>query len=165
MRTVMRTPDGVVAVSVKAQPNGRVLATIQREGVEPVTYDLQVEAGPDDGTTLRFSDGRRVTTWVGGDHVAMSGWSGAVPLATRKRRGGGTDEDAGLAAPMPGTVLQVRVEEGQEVQAGDVLVVIEAMKMEHSITATKDATVTRVYFAEGDRVGPGDALVELGQRG
>ena len=65
---------------------------------------------------------------------------------------------------MPGTVLQVRVEPGQEVSAGDVLVVIEAMKMEHAITAPKDGVVLKVGFAVGDRVGPGDALAELGPK-
>ena len=51
--------------------------------------------------------------------------------------------------------------EGQEVADGDTLMVVEAMKMEHKITATGDHTVKTVRFAVGDRVDTGDLLVEL----
>jgi biotin carboxyl carrier protein len=62
---------------------------------------------------------------------------------------------------LPGTVIAVRVEPGQTVSDGDVLVVVEAMKMEHSITAHADATVLAIPFGVGDRVDSGDLLVEL----
>ena len=164
MRTTIRTTAGIATVDIKHHADGRVTATVDGEDRESTTYDLRVEAGPDGSTTLRFDDGRRVTSWVGGDHVAMYGWSGQLPLVERSRRGANNDADSGLTAPMPGTVLQVRVEPGQEVSAGDVLVVIEAMKMEHAITAPKDGVVLKVGFAVGDRVGPGDALAELGPK-
>ena len=164
MRTSIRTSAGVVTVDIKTQADGRVIATVQGEERETKTYELVVEDGPDGSTNLRFEDGRRVTSWVGGDHVAVYGWSGQLPLVERSRRGANNDADAGLTAPMPGTVLQVRVEPGQEVAAGDVLVVTEAMKMEHAITAPKDGVVIKVGYAVGDRVGPGDALAEIGPK-
>ncbi|MBT9556400.1 MAG: acetyl-CoA carboxylase biotin carboxyl carrier protein subunit [Myxococcales bacterium] len=62
---------------------------------------------------------------------------------------------------MPGTVLDVRVKSGDAVTKGQVLVVIEAMKMEHAVKAPTDGTVRTVHFRTGDRCGPGDVLVDL----
>jgi biotin carboxyl carrier protein len=55
----------------------------------------------------------------------------------------------------------VKVTEGQSVAAGEVLMVIEAMKMEHAITAPHAGTVQALHFAPGDRVSEGSALLEL----
>ncbi|MFL5964209.1 MAG: acetyl/propionyl/methylcrotonyl-CoA carboxylase subunit alpha [Gaiellaceae bacterium] len=66
-----------------------------------------------------------------------------------------------ITAPMPGTVIKVNVHEGSNVQAGDPLVVLEAMKMETPLIAPFDATVKAVHVREGDRVASGALLVEL----
>ncbi|MCY1354751.1 Acetyl-/propionyl-coenzyme A carboxylase alpha chain [compost metagenome] len=67
----------------------------------------------------------------------------------------------GLTAPMNGSIVRVLVEAGQQVEAGAALVVLEAMKMEHSIRAPHAGTVKALYCAEGDMVSEGAALVEL----
>jgi 3-methylcrotonyl-CoA carboxylase alpha subunit len=67
----------------------------------------------------------------------------------------------GVAAPMPGQVIAVNVAAGDTVKRGDVLVVVEAMKMEHSVIAPQAGTVKRVLFAAGDRVEEGVELVEF----
>ena len=64
-------------------------------------------------------------------------------------------------APMPGKVLEVLVAEGDVVEAGAPLMVLEAMKMEHRIVASGDGTVVSVNFAAGDQVAQGAVLLEL----
>ena len=68
----------------------------------------------------------------------------------------------GLSAPMPGTILEVMVKEGQRVREGQPLMTMEAMKMEHRILAPKSGEVTSINFNQGDRVDMGATLVELG---
>ncbi len=113
-------------------------------------------------------DGRRVLVWtavttqgtVTTRHVAVDGRTTLFTEASKARRAGASDE-TDLTAPMPGTVLDVRVAPGDAVAKGAVLVVIEAMKMEHSVAAPRDAVVKAVHVARGDRTTPGQALVDL----
>ncbi|NQD94051.1 biotin/lipoyl-binding protein, partial [Pseudomonas sp. CrR25] len=67
----------------------------------------------------------------------------------------------GLTAPMNGSIVRVLVEAGQQVEAGTALVVLEAMKMEHSIRAPHAGTVKALYCGEGEMVSDGAVLVEL----
>ena len=71
------------------------------------------------------------------------------------------DSDGGMTAPMPGKILEVKVADGQTVEAGELLLVMEAMKMEHRIVAPTDGVVTKVNFSMGDQVQQGDVLVEM----
>ena len=66
-----------------------------------------------------------------------------------------------VASPLPGTVLQVKVSAGEAVKAGQLLLIIEAMKMENEILAPRDGTVAQVVSAKGATVNTGDALVVL----
>jgi biotin carboxyl carrier protein len=82
---------------------------------------------------------------------------------------GGLDEATGaavqdadlLSPPMSATVVRVAVAEGDAVEAGALLVALEAMKMELPIRAPRDGTITAIHCAEGDLVQPGQALVEM----
>ncbi|OKH87024.1 acetyl/propionyl/methylcrotonyl-CoA carboxylase subunit alpha [Thalassospira sp. TSL5-1] len=76
--------------------------------------------------------------------------------ATGNAAGGGN-----LNAPMPGKIIAVMAKSGDAVQAGDKLVIMEAMKMEHTIFAPVSGTVRDVYFAVGDQVGDGDELIAI----
>ena len=66
-----------------------------------------------------------------------------------------------VKAPMPGVVLKVQVQQGQAVKAGQVLVILEAMKMENEIVAPKDGTVAQIVAAKGASMESGAPLVIL----
>lgn len=66
-----------------------------------------------------------------------------------------------IVAPMPGTINAVKVTSGQQVKKGDVLVILEAMKMENEIYADKDGKVGQVFVQKGASVQTGTALVEI----
>ena len=80
------------------------------------------------------------------------------PLARAAGAGAGA---ALIEAPMPGLVRQVLAVPGQAVAAGDTLAVLEAMKMEHALLASRDGTVAEVLVAEGAQVEAGAALIRL----
>lgn len=66
-----------------------------------------------------------------------------------------------LTAPMPGKIIALNVGAGDSVKQGDVLLVMEAMKMEHSIQAPADGIVAELFFAVGDQVAEGAELVTM----
>lgn len=66
-----------------------------------------------------------------------------------------------VASPLPGTVLQVKVSAGEAVKAGQLLLIIEAMKMENEVLAPRDGTVAQIVAAKGATVNTGDALIVL----
>jgi len=75
-----------------------------------------------------------------------------------------TDDDLALSAPMPATVVAVKVAPGQAVEAGDVLITLEAMKMELPIKAPRAGMVKSIACREGDLVQPGVPLLEFERR-
>jgi 3-methylcrotonyl-CoA carboxylase alpha subunit len=77
------------------------------------------------------------------------------------------DEEAGgsLVAPMPGNIVAVLVSDGQSVQKHQPLLVLEAMKMEHTIVAPAAGVVERVLFAKGDQVKEGEQLLRFDKEG
>ncbi len=77
----------------------------------------------------------------------------------------GVDSGGGLIAPMPGAVLTTEVSAGDSVTKGDLLVILEAMKMEHRIVAPRDGTVEQMHVAIGDQVDNAQLLVTLTEEG
>jgi biotin carboxyl carrier protein len=67
----------------------------------------------------------------------------------------------GLVAPMPGTVIDLKVKKGSKVKAGDTLVILEAMKMEHSIKASEDGVISELFISDNDQVENGALLMVL----
>ena len=82
----------------------------------------------------------------------------AAPAAAAPAAAGGTS----VECPMPGTVLDIKVAAGDTVKNGDVLLILEAMKMENEITAAADGKVVSVNVSKGASVDAGDVLVVLG---
>jgi acetyl-CoA/propionyl-CoA carboxylase biotin carboxyl carrier protein len=108
--------------------------------------------------------GRRLEVSLPGD-LALGGGGGApVPrAATRKRHGKGSPQAStdAVTAPMQGTIIKVAVADGDTVSAGDLIVVLEAMKMENPVIAHKDGTVTSLAAEAGSSVTQGTVICEL----
>jgi 3-methylcrotonyl-CoA carboxylase alpha subunit len=102
-----------------------------------------------------FVYGSHVHVWVGAEHFDF------FHEDPRSKQFSATASSGDLTTPLPGVVAAVAVVKGQAVAAGEVLMVIEAMKMEHTITAPYAGTVQSVHFARGDRVPEGSTLLEL----
>jgi len=115
--------------------------------------EREAEAAVLPGATVA-RDGEVAWIWFRGETYRLS--------AARSRRAArGGEETPSLEAPMPGRIAAVRVAAGASVAKGDVLVVVEAMKMEHAVRAPKDGAVERILVSEGQMVGLGDVLVEM----
>ena len=127
-------------------------------------------AGADDDEVPRQSvvvevGGRRLEVSLPGN-LALGVGGSAAPAAratTRKRQGKGAPTVSGdaVTAPMQGTVIKVAVSDGDTVSAGDLVVVLEAMKMENPVTAHKDGTITSLAAEPGSSVGQGAVLCEI----
>lgn len=116
---------------------------------------------------------REVDVEVNGKRFSVAMWvpesTAAVPAggSTRRRRGGtsgatGASGSGEVTVPMQGTIVKVNVSVGDTVAIGDVIIVLEAMKMENNVTAEKAGTVIELGVAEGDSVGGGDVVAVIG---
>ncbi|MCC6613696.1 MAG: biotin/lipoyl-binding protein [Anaerolineae bacterium] len=95
--------------------------------------------------------------WVGSEGASWAlRWIDPLPAG-----GGQAQAEGSLRAPMPGNVIAVQVTDGQRVAAGDVLLIMEAMKMEHRIKAPYDGVVAGVHYAVGDFAQAGAVLLDL----
>jgi biotin carboxyl carrier protein len=152
---------GGVAITVELVTNGDTITA----RVGDREYRGALRRGGDD---WKLDLGERVVsaTVVRDRNVAWIAVGGEIHRCTR------LDEDRAAAAgsgvrsphvvaPMPGKVLDVRVRDGDRVGPGDVLAVLEAMKMETPATAEAAGTVTKVHVSAGSTVEPGQVLVDL----
>lgn len=114
--------------------------------VNGVVYDVQVEEA--DGSSAVSAPAP----------AAAPKAAAPAPKAAAPAAAGGEP----VTSPMPGTIVNVPVKAGQAVKKGDVLVVLEAMKMENEIKAAKDATVLSIAVSKGESVNTGSVLVTLG---
>jgi len=130
--------DGLVVRA--ASPTG---VTLERDGVA-TTYGVQVT-------------GDRVDVDAPRGHVALT----VVPRFTDPT---GAVARGSLLAPMPGTVVSVAVAEGDDITAGDPVLVIEAMKMQHTVSAPHAGTVTDLPVRPGDQVAAGEVLAVVEEK-
>ncbi len=109
---------------------------------------------------LAYNSGN--TTVVAVDtHFVVDGVEFAINAPRRSRSKGKSADHGQMTSPMPGKILKIFVKEGQEVTPGTPILVMEAMKMEHTIKSSKIGKVEKIYFKEGDQVQGGVELVKL----
>ena len=121
------------------------------------TYEVEVEAGK----AMLLSEYEAI---VPSAPAAPAAAEVAAPAAAPAAPAAAAVTGAGEAvnAPMPGTILKVNVANGQAVKEGDVLCILEAMKMENEIMAPKSGTITQVVVSKGAKVDTGAPLVVIG---
>jgi 3-methylcrotonyl-CoA carboxylase alpha subunit len=136
---ILTLPSGTVAATGRLLDDGQLVATIGNQRLR--------------ANVVR--DGNDLDVFISGQHLR-------VRCEDRDKPGARDDAISGLLlAPMPGRVISVPVKCGSNAVKGQALVVIEAMKMEHTIRAPSDGTVTAVFFSEGDLVDEGVELLTL----
>ena len=125
------------------------------------------EAEPRDSVTVEVGGKRLMVTLPAGLGLGVGGGGTGAGDAKRpgKRSGGGKKGPAAsgdaLTSPMQGTIVKLAVEEGQQVSAGDLVVVLEAMKMEQPLNAHKDGTISGLTAEVGATVSSGAVLCEI----
>ena len=117
--------------------------------VNGVEYEVSVE---------ELGEGAAVSTAPAAAPAAVKAPAAKKPEAGKT---GGAEGAVKVSAPMPGKILAVKVSEGQDIHKGDVVVVLEAMKMENEIYASASGVVATVNVSAGDMVEGGDVLATI----
>jgi propionyl-CoA carboxylase alpha chain len=146
--------DGSFEIEL-VDPSGDDVGEARLHSVDGSAVDLEL-----DGRRLRLDVRQQGSRWL------VQGPDGTVELTDLPRFPARVVEGpaGGLHAPMPGKVLATRVSAGDRVSAGQLLVILEAMKMAHRITAPEDGTVAELRVSEGDQVDNGALLLVLEAR-
>ena len=121
------------------------------------TYEVEVEAGK----AMLLDEYEAVAPAAPAAAPVAAAPVAAAPATAPAAAPAVTAAGEAVTAPMPGTILKVNVTQGQAVKEGDVLVVLEAMKMENEIMAPKAGTVAQVATSKGASVNTGDVLVVI----
>jgi glutaconyl-CoA/methylmalonyl-CoA decarboxylase subunit gamma len=137
-------------------------------------YDVMVEevgSGPSASGTPPIPPAAKPQAAAASIQAAEPAASPAVPVSAPSLAAAPARQDEALSpkplgsgtakAPIPGTISAIKVDLGQAVARGDVILILDAMKMENEVCAESDGTVTRIFVEAGNMVNTGDPLLEI----
>jgi biotin carboxyl carrier protein len=160
---------GEYLLTMKLKANGHEI-TLTRDGnrvaaeIDGRRYELEARPGAN-GAYLLLHEGRVYACQAQGATVTVGGRDYAVTVTDPKRlrsdAGGGLQQSGLLTAQMPGKVVRVLAAEGDEVEEGAAILVVEAMKMQNEMKAARAGTVKKIHVAAGDTVNAGDKLAVI----
>jgi acetyl-CoA/propionyl-CoA carboxylase biotin carboxyl carrier protein len=162
-RVIVRDPAFVETFTVHT----RWIETEFENKIEPFAGSGEIAEEEPRQTVVVEVGGRRLEVSLPGDLAISSGGGGGAAKAAGKprKRGGGKSSAAvsgdAITAPMQGTIVKIAVEDGQQVEAGELVVVLEAMKMENPVSAHKAGTITGLAVSSGETVTQGSVLCEI----
>ena len=139
---------------------GGVRHEVDIRALGPSVFSLLVEGESHETAVFRLSDGVYSVDWRGRS-FAVELVDPLTHLAEESRGESGKLGKGVVKAYMPGRVVEVRVQAGDRVEAGQPMVVLEAMKMQNEIQAERSGVVVRVFVSAGEAVEGGDPLVEI----
>lgn len=160
-RTSFEVGDDTLEVSYQSQRDGSFLVG---DADDAMTHKVFVKAR--DGRDITLEIDGALVTWTAtshGERWLTHGPSGQVELKELPRfpHVGGSGVKGGLTAPMPANVRSIEIAVGDTVEEGQLLMILEAMKMEHRITAPADGTVSELRVEQGEQVDNGKLLIVI----
>jgi glutaconyl-CoA decarboxylase len=123
------------------------------------TYEILVERG--EAMVLDEYEAKAPVPPAAAAPVAVAAPVAAAPAAAAPAAPAVIAAGTSVDAPLPGNIFAIKVKEGDAVKAGDVLIVIEAMKMENEVCAPSDGVVKQIAVTKGQLVATGDTLVVI----
>lgn len=147
--------DEIVEVEVIEESASFVLFNFEGE-----EYSVNLGALQDGKMVLNLKGKNRPVILVD-THYVVDGQEFVIDAPRRKRKQSKVLDHGQMKSPMPGKILKILVKVGEEVVPGTPILVMEAMKMEHTIKASKAGTILKIHFKEGDQVAGGVELVNV----
>jgi len=155
---------GADDIEVSWRQTGSTSASRYEARVFDSTVTAQVLSCGPDGIRIEIDGVQRAfkITEAGGElYIHSSLGSRVIKRPPRHPMRQAASEQGSATSPMPGKALKILVEVGQKVSAGDPLIILEAMKMEHTMRAVMDGVVESILVSDGEVVGPGQLLVRI----
>lgn len=155
MKKQINLNDEMIDVEVINQTASFVLFEVEGE-----QYSINLNKVEDYKVNLSYN-GSNKSVVVAGPYFVANGKEFAIASKRKGRNISKISNLGQMTSPMPGKILKIMVKVGDKVEIGKPILIMEAMKMEHTIKANKDGVIDEIFYKEGDQVTGGVELVKL----